>query len=100
MGSPLQRAICGDKWSCNYNLEDTGKFLEIERSCDKKEFELSFKEYHVKIATNTHYCSRLEIPDVAVKLQETIKYPDCPWVMEIFIIYKCCHNENTANDTH
>ncbi|KOM27727.1 hypothetical protein LR48_Vigan457s000500 [Vigna angularis] len=63
----------------------------------KKDFGLSFKEYHAKIAATTHRCSHLEIPNVAGKLPETIKWPDCPRVMEIFISYKCCHNENTAN---
>ena len=81
-------------------LKTVAEFEKWKEVAIKKDFELSFKEYHTKIAANTHRCSRLEIPNVAGKLPETIKCPDCPRVMEIFISYKCCHNENTANATH
>ena len=81
-------------------LKTVAEFEKWKEVAIKKDFELSFKEYHTKIAANTHRCSHLEIPNVAGKLPETIKCPDCPRVMEIFISYKCCHNENTANATH
>ncbi|KAI4317949.1 hypothetical protein L6164_025770 [Bauhinia variegata] len=63
-------------------------------------FEVSLKEYHEKIVRATHRCLHLEIPNVAGKLPETINCPDCPRTMEIFISYKCCHNESTANGIH
>ncbi|XP_014511867.1 protein SIEVE ELEMENT OCCLUSION B [Vigna radiata var. radiata] len=62
----------------------------------KKDFGLSFKKYHAEIIT-PHRCSFLQIPNVSGTLPETIKCPGCPRVMEIFISYKCCHNENNAN---
>ncbi|CAJ1976490.1 unnamed protein product [Sphenostylis stenocarpa] len=78
-------------------LKTVAEFEKWKELVIKKGFELSFKEYHDKIEVTTHRCSHLEIPNVAGKLPETIKCPDCPRVMEIFISYKCCHNENTSN---
>ncbi|MED6193732.1 hypothetical protein PIB30_022194 [Stylosanthes scabra] len=62
----------------------------------KKGFELSFKEYHERVASETHRCAQFEIPDVAGKLPEAMNCPDCPRVMDIFITYKCCHNDDTS----
>ncbi|KAI4345935.1 hypothetical protein L6164_013020 [Bauhinia variegata] len=63
----------------------------------KKGFEFSFKEYHERTVRATHRCLHLEIPNIAGKLPETINCPYCPRDMEIFISYKCCHDETTAN---
>ncbi|XP_027364603.1 protein SIEVE ELEMENT OCCLUSION B-like [Abrus precatorius] len=73
------------------------KWREVVVKKGFESFELCFKEYHEKIVSTTHRCSHLEIPNVAGKLPETIKCPDCPRTMEISISYKCCHNETTAN---
>ena len=75
-------------------VEEFEKWKEV---VVKKGFEFSFKEYHERIVRTTHRCSHLEIPNVAGKLPETIKCPECPNPMEIFISYKCCHNGNTVN---
>lgn len=66
----------------------------------KKGFEFSFKEYHASVVRTTHRCSHIEIPNVAGKIPETIKCPECPNTMEIFILCKCCHNKNTTNAIH
>ena len=76
------------------------EFEKWKEVVTKKSFELSFKEYHERIVRTTHRCSHLEIPNVAGKLPETIKCPECPRMMEIFVSYKCCHNENTPNEKH
>ena len=84
-------------------LKTVAEFEKWKEFVNKKgfDFEVIFKEYHEKIVRSTHRCSHLEIPNVAGKLPETIKCPDCPKSMEIFISYKCCHNESTAtNATH
>ncbi|XP_027936338.1 protein SIEVE ELEMENT OCCLUSION B-like [Vigna unguiculata] len=79
-------------------LKTVAEFEKWKEVAIKKDFGLSFKEQHAKIAAaTTHRCSQLEIPNVAGKLPETIKCPDCPGVMEIFISYKCCHNDNTTH---
>ncbi|XP_061371209.1 protein SIEVE ELEMENT OCCLUSION B-like [Gastrolobium bilobum] len=84
----------------NTILKTVAEFEKWKEVVIKKGFEFSFKEYHERIVRTTHRCSHLEIPIVAGKLPETIKCPECPNTMEIFISYKCCHNENTANAKH
>ncbi|KAI4345743.1 hypothetical protein L6164_012842 [Bauhinia variegata] len=81
-------------------LKTVAEFEKWRELVIKKGFEISFKEYHQKIVSSTHRCSRLEIPNVAGKLPDSIKCPDCPRRMEIFISYKCCHDESTANAIH
>ncbi|KAL2325101.1 hypothetical protein Fmac_024159 [Flemingia macrophylla] len=78
-------------------LKTVAEFEKWKELVIKKGFEFSLKEYHEKIVSTTHRCSHLELPNVAGKLPETVKCPDCPRTMEIFISYKCCHNENTGN---
>ncbi|KAI4317947.1 hypothetical protein L6164_025768 [Bauhinia variegata] len=81
-------------------LETVAEFDKWRETLINKGFELSFKEYH-KLARPPHRCSHLEIHNVAGKLPETIKCPDCPRTMEIFFSYKCCHNhESTGNANH
>ncbi|XP_027367350.1 protein SIEVE ELEMENT OCCLUSION B-like [Abrus precatorius] len=77
-------------------LKTVVEFEKWKEVVMKKGFEFSFKEHHERIARTTHRCSHIEIPNVAGKLPETIKCPECPRTMEIFICYKCCHNDNTA----
>lgn len=82
-------------------LKTVAEFEKWKEIVIKKGFEFSFREYHEGIVRVTHRCSHLQIPNVAGKLPETIKCPECPRTMEIFISYKCCHNENvTANAKH
>nr|KYP60820.1 hypothetical protein KK1_023234 [Cajanus cajan] len=78
-------------------LKTVAEFEKWKEVVIKKGFEFTFKEYHDKIVTTTHRCSHLELPNVAGKLPETIKCPDCPRTMEIFISYKCCHNGHAGN---
>ena len=77
-------------------LKAVAEFEKWKEFVIKKDFELSFREYHERIARTTHRCSHLQIPNVAGKLPETIKCPDCPRKMEIFISYKCCHKDNNV----
>ncbi|KAL1294727.1 hypothetical protein HN51_055537 [Arachis hypogaea] len=84
----------------NTVLKTVAEFEKWKEIVIRKGFEFSFKEYHEKIVRTTHRCSHLEIPNVAGKLPETIKCPDCPNTMEIYISYKCCHTGYTANDKH
>ncbi|KAL1342079.1 hypothetical protein HN51_028659 [Arachis hypogaea] len=79
-------------------LKTVAEFEKWKEVVVKKGFEFSLKEYHEKIVRTTHRCSHLEIPNVAGKLPETIKCPDCPNTMEIYISYKCCHNGSTTTN--
>ncbi|WJX18813.1 hypothetical protein P8452_08576 [Trifolium repens] len=81
-------------------LKTVAEFDKWKDVVIKKGFEFAFTEYHTSVARVTHRCSHLEIPIVAGKLPETIKCPDCPSTMEIFISYKCCHNKTNANSKH
>jgi len=81
-------------------LKTVAEFEKWKDVVIKKGFESAFTEYHTNVARVTHRCSHLEIPIVAGKLPETIKCPDCPSTMEIFISYKCCHNKTNANGKH
>ncbi|KAL2325103.1 hypothetical protein Fmac_024161 [Flemingia macrophylla] len=80
----------------NTMLKTLAEFGSWKEDVIKKSFEYSFKEFHDKIEATTHRCSHLEIHNVVGKLPETIKCPECPKAMQIFITYKCCHNENTT----
>ncbi|KAK7268775.1 hypothetical protein RIF29_21483 [Crotalaria pallida] len=73
-------------------LKTVAEFEKWKDTVSKNGFEFSFKVYHEKIVKTTHRCAHLEIPNVTGKLPRTIKCPDCPNTMEIFISYKCCHN--------
>ncbi|KAF7837532.1 protein SIEVE ELEMENT OCCLUSION B-like [Senna tora] len=81
-------------------LKTVAEFEKWKEIVIKRGFEVSFKEYHDRIVRTTHRCSHLEIPNVAGKLPDTIKCPDCPKTMEIFISYKCCHNQETVSLVH
>ncbi|KAK7344017.1 hypothetical protein VNO77_13215 [Canavalia gladiata] len=81
-------------------LKTVAEFDKWKEAVIKKGFEFSFKEYNTKIVGSTHRCSHLEIPNIAGKLPETIRCPECPRTMEIFISYKCCHVENTVTGKH
>lgn len=78
-------------------LRTVAEFEKWKEVVVSKGFEWSFKGYHEKVAKTHHRCSYVEIPDVAGKLPERIGCPECPKTMEIFITYKCCHDEATAN---
>ncbi|MED6220176.1 hypothetical protein PIB30_042316 [Stylosanthes scabra] len=77
-------------------LKTVSEFEKWKEVVMKKGFEVSFKEYHERIVRSTHRCAQFEIQNVAGKLPEAIKCPDCPRVMDIFITYKCCHNDNNT----
>lgn len=78
-------------------LKAVAEFEKWKDVVGKKGFEFSFKEYHEKIVKATHRCSHLEIPNVAGKLPEVIRCPECPNSMEIFISYKCCHSKHAPH---
>ncbi|XP_020222813.1 protein SIEVE ELEMENT OCCLUSION B isoform X2 [Cajanus cajan] len=77
-------------------LKTVAEFEKWKEVVLKKGFESSFKEHHERIVRTTHRCTHLEIANIAGKLPETIKCPECGRTMEIFISYKCCHTDNTA----
>lgn len=60
----------------------------------KKGFEHAFNEHHKKVAPSFHLCSHLEIHKVAGKIPDFVECPDCRRRMEVFITYKCCHDED------
>ncbi|XP_054794691.1 protein SIEVE ELEMENT OCCLUSION B-like [Prosopis cineraria] len=78
-------------------LKTVAEYEKWKEFIVSKGFEWSFKEYHDKAANVPHRCSHLEIPNVAGKMPERIRCPECPKTMEIFITYKCCHEEATSN---
>ncbi|XP_048334289.2 protein SIEVE ELEMENT OCCLUSION B isoform X1 [Ziziphus jujuba] len=69
-------------------LDDLEKWKEVIK---EKGFEISFKEYHVKLIQSVRHCCRLDIPSVIGKVPEKMQCPECPRTMESFISYKCCH---------
>ncbi|XP_060671812.1 protein SIEVE ELEMENT OCCLUSION B-like, partial [Ziziphus jujuba] len=69
-------------------LDDLEKWKEVIKV---KGFEISFKEYHVKLIQSVRHCCRLDIPSVIGKVPEKMQCPECPRTMESFISYKCCH---------
>ncbi|KAK7356609.1 hypothetical protein VNO80_15884 [Phaseolus coccineus] len=81
-------------------LKTVSEFEKWKEGAMKKGFEPSFKEHHERIVRTTHRCVHLEIPNIAGKLPETIKCPECGRTMEIFISYKCCHSDSTSIAIH
>ncbi|XP_061371224.1 protein SIEVE ELEMENT OCCLUSION B-like [Gastrolobium bilobum] len=81
-------------------LKTVAEFDKWKGLVIKNGFEVSFKEQHDKVVRTIHRCSHLEIPNVAGKIPDKIECPECHRTMEVFISYKCCHNENTANAEH
>ncbi|KAL2325100.1 hypothetical protein Fmac_024158 [Flemingia macrophylla] len=77
-------------------LKTVAEFEKWKEVLLKKGFETSFKEHHETIVRSTHRCTHLEVANIAGKLPEFIKCPECGRTMEIFICYKCCHTDNTA----
>ncbi|KAK7391679.1 hypothetical protein VNO78_20098 [Psophocarpus tetragonolobus] len=77
-------------------LKTVAEFEKWKEVVLKKGFEHSFIEHHEKITRTTHRCIHLEIPNIAGKLPDNIKCPECGRIMEIFISYKCCHTDNTS----
>ncbi|KAF3456883.1 hypothetical protein FNV43_RR01537 [Rhamnella rubrinervis] len=76
---------------------------ELEKWKDQvkeKGFENAFKEYHSKVVAVVRQCSRLDIPNEAGKVPETMQCPECPRVMETFISYKCCHTDGPLKAHH
>ncbi|KAI9123089.1 hypothetical protein K1719_005978 [Acacia pycnantha] len=80
----------------NTILKTVADFDKWKEEVVKKGFEVGFKEHHQKVVKTTHRCTYLEIPNVAGKIPEIIKCPECDRTMNVFISYKCCHNEVSA----
>ncbi|XP_040989124.1 protein SIEVE ELEMENT OCCLUSION B-like [Juglans microcarpa x Juglans regia] len=68
---------------------------------ERKDFELSFRDYHnqlVDLHTSSIGCRIIDIPNGSGKIPENMKCPDCPRDMEAYIRFKCCHDD--ANSLH
>lgn len=77
-------------------LKTVAEFEKWKEVVVKKGFEVGFKEHHQEVVKTTHRCTYLEIPNVAGKIPEIIKCPECDRTMNVSISYKCCHNEVSA----
>ncbi|KAF3456890.1 hypothetical protein FNV43_RR01544 [Rhamnella rubrinervis] len=78
-------------------FDDFEKWKEVVR---EKGFEFCFREYHGKVIQSVRHCCRLDIPSVTGKPPETMRCPECPRTMEMFISYKCCHIDGPVNGHH
>ncbi|KAI4345728.1 hypothetical protein L6164_012826 [Bauhinia variegata] len=74
-------------------LKSVIEFEKWKQFVISKGFEISLREHHEKIVRATHRCSHIEIHNVAGKIPDTIKCPECHRVMEVLISYKCCHDD-------
>ena len=82
-------------------LQALAEFEKWKEDAAEEGFEITFKIYSEDIVCNIHRCSDLEIPNVAGVLPDSIRCPECPRPMEIYIQFKCCHNESPiANAAH
>ncbi|KAI4317948.1 hypothetical protein L6164_025769 [Bauhinia variegata] len=80
----LQTLVEFDKWKVNL---------------PKLGFEVVVNDHHKHVVKATHRCSHLEVPQVAGKIPEIIKCPECDRPMEVFVSYKCCHDKSAASAT-
>jgi len=78
-------------------LETVEEFNKWKDLAIKKGFENIFKDYIKKVASTFHKCSQLEIHNVDGKIPDFVECPDCHRRMEVFITYKCCHNDDKTN---
>ncbi|KAI9122844.1 hypothetical protein K1719_005733 [Acacia pycnantha] len=78
-------------------LKTVAEFEKWKEFVVTKGFEWSFKEYHENAAKALHRCTHLEVPNISGRLPERIRCPECPKTMEVYITYKCCHDEATPN---
>ncbi|XP_028804339.1 protein SIEVE ELEMENT OCCLUSION B [Neltuma alba] len=77
-------------------IKTVAEFDKWKEVVAKHGFEVGFKEYHQKVVKTIHRCTYLEIPNVAGKIPEIIKCPECDRTMNVFVSYKCCHNGGSA----
>ncbi|XP_028793452.1 protein SIEVE ELEMENT OCCLUSION B-like, partial [Neltuma alba] len=77
-------------------LKTVAEFDKWKELVVKKGFDLGFKEHHQKVVKTSHRCTFLEIPNVAGKIPDIIKCPECERTMNVFISYKCCHKVDSA----
>lgn len=59
-----------------------------------KGFDVSFKDHHYKIHDADHPCCRFEFPVTGGRIPESMKCPECLRLMEKFMTFMCCHDEN------
>ena len=77
-------------------IKTVAEFDKWKEIIVKKGFEVGFKEYHQQVVKTIHRCTYLEIPNVAGKIPDVIKCPECDRTMNVFISYKCCHKEGST----
>ncbi|XP_048333005.1 protein SIEVE ELEMENT OCCLUSION B-like [Ziziphus jujuba] len=82
--------IAGHGFTILKALEEFDKWKDTVR---EKGFEISFREYHLKLIQSVRHCCRLDIPSVSGKVPEKMQCPECPRTMETFISFKCCHTD-------
>ena len=62
-----------------------------------KGFEIACVDYHNKLRSDSQPCSRFEFPSDFGKIPDNIKCPECLRIMEKYITFGCCHDENAFN---
>ncbi|KAA8529235.1 hypothetical protein F0562_033966 [Nyssa sinensis] len=62
-----------------------------------KGFDTSIKEHHDMLHGVAHPCCRFEFPSTIGRIPEKMKCPECNQLMEKYITFLCCHDENATH---
>ncbi|XP_048333944.2 LOW QUALITY PROTEIN: protein SIEVE ELEMENT OCCLUSION B [Ziziphus jujuba] len=81
-------------------LRVVDEFEKWKGQIKEKAFETAFKEYHNNVLSIIRHCSRLDIPNDAGKVPETMPCPECHRVMKTYTSYKCCHVDDPLEAHH
>ena len=62
-----------------------------------KGFEIACMDYHNMLHSDSQPCCRFEFPSEIGRIPDRIKCPECLKIMEKYITFGCCHDENAIN---
>ncbi|CBI34825.3 unnamed protein product, partial [Vitis vinifera] len=62
-----------------------------------KGFDIACMDFHSKLHSDSQPCCRFEFPSEVGRIPEKIRCPECLRIMEKYITFGCCHDENAIS---
>nr|KAJ0201420.1 hypothetical protein LSAT_V11C600304160 [Lactuca sativa] len=75
-------------------MQTPSDFDMWKKDIETKGFDLSFMEYHDKLHVAANNCCRFEFPVAASRVPDGMRCPECHRVMEKYIAFLCCHDQD------
>ncbi|CAI9281260.1 unnamed protein product [Lactuca saligna] len=78
----------------NTMMQTPSDFDMWKKDIETKGFDLSFMEYQDKLHVAANNCCRFEFPIALGRVPDGMRCPECHCVMEKYIAFLCCHDQD------